>query len=55
MDDTKTVLVTVALKVHKDADIDEVVSDMGYQFVLYDEELGDLILDTEIINAVELN
>jgi len=54
MTDTKTILVTVSLKVHKDADIDDVVSNMDYNFTLYDEQDGDLILDTEIINAVEL-
>ena len=53
MDGTKTVVVSVRLTVPENIDIDVLVREMGYQFTCVTDAWEELILDSEITNAVE--
>lgn len=50
---TKKVSVTVLLTVPDYAHIQELVNEMGYQFTCVTDAWEELILDSEITNAVE--
>lgn len=50
---TKKVSVTVLLTVDADVHIQELVNEMGYQFTYVDDEYNELILDSELFDAVE--
>ena len=52
MDDTKEINITVKLTVSQDVDIDDLISNMDYNFsyAINDEEV---IFDTDITNVVE--
>lgn len=50
---TKKVSVTVLLTVPADAHIQEIVNELGYQFTYVNEDYEELILDSELTNAVE--
>ena len=50
---TKKVSVTVLLTVPADAHLQEIVNELGYQFTYVNEDYEELILDSELTNAVE--
>jgi hypothetical protein len=52
---TKDVLVTVRLTVADSVVIEDLISDMGYQFTYTDYYSNELIMDSEMTNAVEIN
>lgn len=52
---TKDVLVTVRLTVPDSVVIEDLISDMGYQFTYTDYYSNELIVDSEMTNVVEIN
>ena len=50
---TKKVSVTVLLTVPADVHLQEIVNELGYQFTYVNEDYEELILDSELFNAVE--
>ena len=52
---TKEVYVTVRLVVPADLHLQELTNELGYQFTYTDDEYNELILDSEMTNAEEIN
>lgn len=52
---TKDVHVTVRLTVPEDLHLQELINELGYQFTYTDEQYNEMILDSEMFSAVEIN
>jgi hypothetical protein len=52
---TKDIHVTVRLTVPADAHLQDLINELGYQFTYTDEQYNELILDSEMFSAVEIN
>jgi hypothetical protein len=52
---TKDVYVTVRLTVPEDLHLQELINELGYQFTYVDDEYNELIMDSELTNAEEIN
>jgi hypothetical protein len=52
---TKDIHVTVRLTVPEDLHLQELINELGYQFTYVDDEYNELILDSEMFSAVEIN